>query len=160
MEEANARQLVSRARKHIADGRCTSVSSNEQRRFLEAFIAAAQKGDMAGLESVFEEDIVSCSDGGGRARAARVPGSGRKRAATFIAAGSAHFWKGATLAFIENNGQAGLLMSRDGAPVSLAIVDASGKGIPQIVWIMRPSKLAAISKSVRQAGYPPGPAAA
>ena len=50
-EEANVRQLVSRARKHIADGRRTSVSSSEQRRFLEAFIAAAQKGDMAALEA-------------------------------------------------------------------------------------------------------------
>ena len=49
MEEANVRQLVCRARKHIADGRRTSVSSNQQRRFLEAFIAAAQKGDMAAL---------------------------------------------------------------------------------------------------------------
>src|ERR1700742_1315462 len=38
MEEANTRQLVSRARKHIADGRRTPVSSGEQRRLLEAFI--------------------------------------------------------------------------------------------------------------------------
>jgi DNA-directed RNA polymerase specialized sigma24 family protein len=62
MEEANVRQLVSRARKHIADGRRTSVSSNEQRRFLEAFIAAAQKGDMTALEGLFAEDVVSYSD--------------------------------------------------------------------------------------------------
>jgi len=33
MEEANVRQLVSRARKHIADGRRASVSLNEQRAF-------------------------------------------------------------------------------------------------------------------------------
>ncbi|MBZ5687531.1 MAG: sigma-70 family RNA polymerase sigma factor [Acidobacteriia bacterium] len=50
-EEANVRQLVSRARKHIADGRCTSVGSSEQRRLLEAFIAA-QKGEMAALEGL------------------------------------------------------------------------------------------------------------
>jgi hypothetical protein len=36
----------------------------EQRRFLEAFIGAAQKGDMAGLEHLFAEDVVSYSDGG------------------------------------------------------------------------------------------------
>ena len=65
MEEANVRQLVSRARKHIADGRRASVSSTEQRRFLEAFIAAAQKGDMTALEGLFAEDVVSYSDGGG-----------------------------------------------------------------------------------------------
>lgn len=65
MKEANTRQLVSRARKHIVDGRCTPVSSGEQRRLLEAFIAAAQKGDMAALEGVFAEDVVSCSERGG-----------------------------------------------------------------------------------------------
>jgi RNA polymerase sigma-70 factor (ECF subfamily) len=65
MEEANVRQLVSRARKHIADGRGTSVSSDEQRRFLEALIEAAQNGDLAGLESLLAEDVVSYSDGAG-----------------------------------------------------------------------------------------------
>ncbi len=162
MEEANARQLVSRARKHVADGRRTTVSSDEQRRLLEAFIAAAQRGDMAALEGLFAEDVVSCSDGGGIVRAARVPVSGRKRVATFIAAVASHFWKGVTLAWIETNGQAAVLMSRDGAPVALATIDASAQGIDQIMWIMRPSKLAAILRSRQGLGdsYAPGPAAA
>ena len=150
-EEANVRQLVSRARKHIADGRCTSVSPGEQRRFLEAFIVAAQKGDMAGLEAVFTEDVVSYSDGGGLVRAARVPVSGRKRVATFICAVSTHFWKGVTLEWIEINRQTGVLMSRDGLPVALATVDASEQGINQIMWMLRPSKLAAISIRAKRA---------
>src|SRR5262252_8240417 len=83
MEKANVRQLVSRARKHIADGRHTSVSSSEQRRFLEAFIAAAQKGDMAALEGILAEDVVSYSDGGGLVRAASVPVSGTWRDSEF-----------------------------------------------------------------------------
>jgi RNA polymerase sigma-70 factor (ECF subfamily) len=69
MEKSNTRQLVSRARKHIADGRRTPVSSGAQRRLLEAFIAAAQKGDMAALEGLFAEDVASCSDGGRIVRA-------------------------------------------------------------------------------------------
>src|SRR5689334_6036066 len=44
IEEANTRQLVSRARKHIIDGRRIPVSSGEQGRLLEVFIAAAHKG--------------------------------------------------------------------------------------------------------------------
>ena len=68
MEEGNTRQLVSRARKHVADGRRTSVSAGEQRRLQEAFIAAARKGDMAALEALLAEDVVS-SDGGRIARA-------------------------------------------------------------------------------------------
>lgn len=55
-EEANVRQLVSRARRHITDGRCTSVGSSEQRRLLEVFIAAAQKGEMAALEGFCFDD--------------------------------------------------------------------------------------------------------
>ena len=76
MEEANTRQLVSRARKHIADGRRTPVNAGEHRRLLEAFIAAAQKGDMAGLEGLFAEGVVSYSYGGGLVRSPRVPVSG------------------------------------------------------------------------------------
>ncbi len=52
IEQASTRQLVSRARKHLADNRRTPVSPKEQRRFLGAFIAAAQKGDMAALEGL------------------------------------------------------------------------------------------------------------
>jgi RNA polymerase sigma factor (sigma-70 family) len=129
MEEANTRKLVSRARKHIEDGRSTPVRSDEQRRFLEAFIGAAQKGDMAGLEGLFAEDVVSYSDGGALVRAARVPVSGRRRVATFIGAVATHFWKSVTLAWVETNGQEAVLMSRDGAPVALATVDASAQGI-------------------------------
>jgi hypothetical protein len=145
MEEANTRQLVSRARKHIADERRTPASSDEQRRFLEAFISAAQKGDMATLEDLFAEDVVSYSDGGGLVRAARVPVAGRERVAKFIAAFASHFWRGVTLAWVEANGQGSVLISRDGEPVGLVTIDASEQGIDQIMWIMRPSKLAAIS---------------
>ena len=159
MEEANVRQLVCRARKHIADGRRTSVSSNEQRRFLEAFIAAAQKGDMTALEGLLAEDVVSYSDGGGLVRAAGVPVSGRKRVATFIAAVSTWCWKGVTLDSVETNGQAAVLILRDGVPIGLTI-DASAQGINEIMWFLRPSKLAAVSKSVQRVGerYPAGPA--
>jgi RNA polymerase sigma-70 factor (TIGR02957 family) len=150
-DEANTRQLVSRARKHIADGRRTPVSKEEQRRLLEAFIDAARKGDMAGLEGLFAEDVISYSDGGGIVRAARAPVSGRERVAKFIATAS-HFWKGVTLSSVESNGQAALLVSRDGVPVALTTIDASAQGIDRIMWIMRPSKLAAMSTARPRAG--------
>jgi RNA polymerase sigma-70 factor (TIGR02957 family) len=150
MEEANTRQLVSRARKHVADGRRTPASSEEQQRLLEAFIGAAQKGDLAALESLFAEDVVSYSDGGGVVRtAARAPVSGRERVAKFVAAFASHFWIGITLRWIETNGQGSVLLSRDGIPVALATIDASAQGIDQVMWILRPSKLAAISTPQR-----------
>jgi RNA polymerase sigma-70 factor (TIGR02957 family) len=153
MEEANTRQLVSRAHKHIADGRRTPASAREQQRLLEAFIGAAQKGDLAALEGLFAEDVVSYSDGGGVVRtAARAPVSGRERVAKFVAAFASHFWLDITLRWIETNGQKSVLLSRDGIPVAFATVDASAQGIDQIMWILRPSKLAAISTPRQKSG--------
>jgi RNA polymerase sigma-70 factor (ECF subfamily) len=154
MEEANTRQLVSRTRKHIADGRRTPASAAERQRLLEAFIGAAQKGDLAALEGLFAEDVVSYSDGGGIVRtAARIPVSGRERVAKFIATFASHFWTGITLTWIEANGQASVLLSRDGIPIALATIDASAEGIDQIMWILRPSKLAAISRSIHKPSH-------
>ena len=50
LAEANARQVVTRARQHVADDRKMPANSTEQRRLFEAFIAAAQNGDVASLE--------------------------------------------------------------------------------------------------------------
>jgi len=50
LAEANARQVVTRARQRIASDRTTVTSSPEQHGLLGAFIAAAHDGDIAGLE--------------------------------------------------------------------------------------------------------------
>jgi RNA polymerase sigma-70 factor (ECF subfamily) len=83
--EANARQLVTRAREHVSSGRRTPVSPAEQRRLFNAFVAAARTGDLAGLERLFASDAASTSDGGGLVRAARLAVAGRKRVARFVA---------------------------------------------------------------------------
>jgi RNA polymerase sigma-70 factor (ECF subfamily) len=61
LAEANARQVVTRARQHIASGRTTATNSTELVRLLGAFIAAAHDGDVAGLEHLFASDVVSSS---------------------------------------------------------------------------------------------------
>jgi len=61
IEEANTRQLVSRARKHIIDGRRIAVSSGEQRSLLEVFIGAAHNGDITVLEGFLAADVASRS---------------------------------------------------------------------------------------------------
>jgi RNA polymerase sigma factor (sigma-70 family) len=65
--EANIRQLVTRARKHVADGPRARVSSAERQRLLDAFIAAA-RGECAPLEELFATDVASYSDGTPRPR--------------------------------------------------------------------------------------------
>jgi RNA polymerase sigma-70 factor (ECF subfamily) len=50
LEETNARQVMTRARQHVADGRKMPANSTEQRRLFDAFMAATQTGDVARLE--------------------------------------------------------------------------------------------------------------
>ncbi|MFL6417050.1 MAG: RNA polymerase sigma-70 factor [Bryobacteraceae bacterium] len=154
LEEANTRQLVARARQHVTEGRRAPVSSTAQRRLLETFIAAAQKGDLTALEGLFASDVVSYSDGGGVVRAARTPIAGRERVAKFIAAFASHFWTGVKLTWIQTNGQSSVLISRGSAVVAVATIEASDEGIGQILWMMRPSKLNAIGKSYQDENQP------
>lgn len=149
IEEANARQLVTRARQHIAEGRRAPASPAEQHRLLETFIAAARNGDIAALEGLLAADVVSYSDGGGAVRAARTPVVGRDRVAKFVAAFSSHFWTGVTLKLLQSNGQPSMLLSRDDAPITVVSIDSSAEGIGQILWLMRPSKLAALASANR-----------
>lgn len=81
VEEANARQLVTRAREHVSGRRRAPVSPAEQRCLLNAFVAAARTGDLARLEHLFTSDVASTSDGGGSAHAAAAtrPSRGRRQ---------------------------------------------------------------------------------
>jgi RNA polymerase sigma factor (sigma-70 family) len=56
--EANARQLVRRAREHVSGGRRAPVSPAAQRGLLNAFVAAARTGDLARLESLLASDVL------------------------------------------------------------------------------------------------------
>jgi RNA polymerase sigma-70 factor (ECF subfamily) len=59
LEEANARQVVTRARQHVAGDRRMPAKSSEQRRLLNAFLAAARGGNVSDLEGVLTSDVVS-----------------------------------------------------------------------------------------------------
>jgi RNA polymerase sigma factor (sigma-70 family) len=59
LEEANARQLVTRARQHVANGRRMPASATTHRRLLDSFIAAAQHGDVAGLEGFLASEVAA-----------------------------------------------------------------------------------------------------
>jgi RNA polymerase sigma-70 factor (ECF subfamily) len=59
--EANARQIVTRAREHVTGGRRAPVRPAAQRRLFNAFVAAARTGDLARLERLFASEVVSAS---------------------------------------------------------------------------------------------------
>jgi RNA polymerase sigma-70 factor (ECF subfamily) len=55
--EANARQLVTRARVRLAGERRRQVSAAEQERFIDAFVDAAQSGDLRTLERLLAAEV-------------------------------------------------------------------------------------------------------
>ncbi|MER5600462.1 RNA polymerase sigma-70 factor [Streptomyces sp. NPDC002265] len=141
---ANTRQLVSRARKHLAADKRSSVESDEHQRFLTAFVAAAQAGNVAALEELFAADVVSYADGGGVVRASKFPVVGRHRVAAYCHAFADRFWADAAVHPIEINGQAGVVLSRDGVVFAAISVRVAQDGIDRLLWMMNPTKLAAV----------------
>jgi RNA polymerase sigma-70 factor (ECF subfamily) len=138
---ANARQLVSRARKHVQSSRKEPVDRARHRDLLEAFLAAARDGDVKRLEHVLAADVVSTSDGAGIApRAARRPVAGRVNVARFVA-GWSDWWTDTTLTWLETNGQASVLVKRGDTVLALLSISSSQSGIDQLLWVMAPDKL-------------------
>jgi RNA polymerase sigma-70 factor (ECF subfamily) len=62
LSEANARQLAARARRRLSGERRRPVAATEQQALLDAFVAAAQTGDLATLEQLLAADVAA---GGG-----------------------------------------------------------------------------------------------
>jgi len=60
ISEANARQLVKRARAHIAGQRHVPVRPAESDRLLKAFLDAAQAGEQADLKRILVDDVAVC----------------------------------------------------------------------------------------------------
>ncbi|GAA3714858.1 RNA polymerase sigma-70 factor [Nonomuraea antimicrobica] len=145
LSEVAVRQLVSRARKRVRVERRTPVPKAEQRRLLTAFVSAARSGDLAALEELFAADVTSYSDGGGKARATRFPVVGASRVAKYVRAFARHFWAGVEVAWAQTNGQTSALLSRDGVVFTVLTVDASAQGIDQVLWMMNPDKITAVS---------------
>lgn len=137
----SARQLVSRARRHLAEGRRIPAPAPDQRRLLEAFLTAARGGDVSALEELFIEDVVSYTDGNGVKLAARIPVHGRGRVAKFVAAFSSHFWTGKTIGWVQVNGQPAATLSEGGEVTTIVTITSAADGIAQLLWVMSPDKL-------------------
>jgi len=59
LSEVNARQIVSRAGRHLATARPGTVRGDERRRLLLAFVAAARCGELDALEQVLRTGVAS-----------------------------------------------------------------------------------------------------
>lgn len=80
-----ARQHASRARRAVASADPpTRVGLAEQRRVLDAFLAALARDDLAALVSVLHPDAGVIGNGGGKERTARRPIRGATKVARFF----------------------------------------------------------------------------
>jgi RNA polymerase sigma-70 factor (TIGR02957 family) len=143
--EANARQLVSRARKHVDEGRPRFEPSQELRDELaKRFLAAMEEGDLAGLEDLLAEDVVLHGDGGGKVPALARPVKGRKRVARTLRAWAkaATRFGGATMRPVVVNGQPGAMSfdARGGLINVLALEVVDGR-VQAVSSVVNPEKL-------------------
>lgn len=142
--EVAVRQLVSRARKHLSDGRRRPAGGEEQRHLLEAFVAAARTGNLAALERLLTQDAMSLSDGGGVVRASRIPVVGGTRVARYHRAFADRFWAGVEVEWGTANGQSvALLRGPEGVFAIVTVLIADGK-VNRVLWMMNPTKIAAL----------------
>ena len=139
--EPAVRQLVSRARKHVAGERRIPVPEAAQRELLARFLQAARTGDLAGLEQLFAADVASVTDGNGAKFMARKVVSGAERVAKFIARFSSWYWDGVTVEWSTANGQAAAILRRGDSLMGVLTVVASEAGIEQLLWLMNPDKI-------------------
>ena len=146
--EPAVRQLVSRARKHVAGGPKAPVPERAQRQLLATFLEAARTGDLDALEKLFADDVVSISDGNGARRISRKVVVGAARVAKYIAAFSTWYWEGVDLRWVTTNGQASVIMRRGDTLLGMVTVIASEDGIDQVLWMMNPKKIAAVADAM------------
>jgi RNA polymerase sigma-70 factor (TIGR02957 family) len=143
--EDNVRQLATRARRHVEQRRPRFQTTREQRDELaRRFFAAAEHGDLAGLEALLAQDVELTGDGGGKVPALARTLRGRNRVArtliNWMRVGAR--LPGASLRPVEVNGGAGaLLLDGEQRLIGVLGLDIAGGQVTGISSIVNPDKL-------------------
>jgi RNA polymerase sigma factor (sigma-70 family) len=143
--EDNVRQLATHARRHVKQRRTSFQTTREQHDELaRRFFAAAEQGDLAGLEALLAHDVELTGDGGGKAPALARSLHGRNRAARTLInwIRMAGRLPGVSLRSVEVNGSPGALFL-DGQQRLIGVLafDVAGGQITSISAIVNPDKL-------------------
>ena len=140
-----ARQLASRARRRIQN-RAPNADHDlrQQRRVIDAFMAAAQAGDFEGLVAVLDPDIVLRADAGAIAGLSRVV-----RGADAVASQAATFSRsGLTNQLVLVNGHLGFVTRRpDGRLFSVVGFTIAGGKVVEIDILADPERLGGLDLS-------------
>ncbi|HWK29303.1 MAG TPA: RNA polymerase sigma-70 factor [Solirubrobacter sp.] len=144
--EPAVRQLASRARRHVAQRRPRFETTRQQREELaRRFFAAAQAGDLAGLEALLAHDVELTGDGGGKVPALARSLRGRTRVARALVTWLQRTARtpGLSLRLVEVNGGPGaLFLDEQERLVGVCALDVAGDEIVSIGGIVNPDKLA------------------
>jgi RNA polymerase sigma-70 factor (ECF subfamily) len=140
-----ARQLASRARRRV-QGKVPNPESDlrQQRRVIDAFMAAATQGNFEGLVAVLDPDIVLRADGGAVAGLTRVV-----RGATLVASQAATFSRsGLSMQLVLVNGHLGFVARRpDGRVFSVIGFTIAGGKIVEMDILADPERLSRLDLS-------------
>jgi RNA polymerase sigma-70 factor (ECF subfamily) len=144
--EDNVRQLATRARRHVTERRPRFQTTREQRDELaRQFFAAAERGDLAGLESLLAHDVELTGDGGGKVPAQARTLQGRSRVASALARAIPVLigLPGVSWHPVEVNGGAGAIFL-DGREqvIGVMALDIVGNQVTGIQGVVNPDKLA------------------
>jgi RNA polymerase sigma-70 factor (ECF subfamily) len=141
--QANARQLVKRAREHLRDRRPRfPVDKKHHQTILREFAAACMTGDPSRVAGLLTENVVAYSDGGGKAPSPINAIAGRDRVSRFLAGVAKKGAAGLQVEVADVNGQAGLVLSSGIRPVSIVTVEVDEHDCIQGIFIVNnPDKL-------------------
>jgi RNA polymerase sigma-70 factor, ECF subfamily len=137
-----ARQLASRARRRVQGSAKTSEANVASRRpVVDAFLAAARSGDMAGLLAVLDPDVVLRAD---RA-AVRLGGMPELRGAEAVAANFRGKAQAARPALVD--GALGVVVAPQGRLLLVLHLTFAGDRIAAIEVVAEPDRLEALDLS-------------
>jgi hypothetical protein len=143
--EDKVRQLATRARRQVEQRRPRFQTTHQQRDELAArFFAAAEHGDLAGLEALLAHDVQLTADGGGKAPAIPRTFRGRTRVARTVINWVRRVMRlpGVSLRLVEVNGGPGaLLLDERQRLLGVCALDVAGGEITSICGIVNPDKL-------------------
>ena len=142
--EDACRQRVHRAKARLREGRPRfSVDEAAQRRLLQRFIAAMAEPTLDTLRSLFAEDAIHISDGGGLARATLHPLHGAERLARlYLQLGRNFSGPGVRYELAMLNGAPALFLYEGDALASAMWIENDGDRITAIHALRHPGKLA------------------
>jgi RNA polymerase sigma-70 factor (ECF subfamily) len=139
-----ARQLASRARRRVRGAEPSEdADPTQQRRLVDAFLAASREGDFEGLVAVLDPDAVFRIDAGGAGPDARAPISGAETVARQVLSRGRPVARFARAALV--NGAAGLVVALGGRPVAVVGFTSARGRITAIDLIADPAKLSRLT---------------